>query len=56
MEFCNSSILDPFAEDAQVYFPKWVLAAGKAETGRLFGEVGETIKSITHHYSYFNSQ
>jgi hypothetical protein len=50
----GSSILDLFAEDAQVYFPKWGLANGKAEIGRLFTDVGATIKSITHHYSHFN--
>jgi hypothetical protein len=50
----GGSILDLFAEDAQVYFPKWGLANGKAEIGKLFGDVGGTIKAITHHYSAFN--
>jgi SnoaL-like domain len=50
----GGNILDLFAEDAQVYFPKWGLATGKAEIGKLFGDVGGTIKSITHHYSHFN--
>jgi ketosteroid isomerase-like protein len=48
------SILDLFADDAQVYFPKWGLAHGKDEIGRLFGDVGATIKKIEHHYSHFN--
>ncbi len=50
----GASILDLFADDAQVYFPKWGLATGKDEIGRLFSEVGTTIKSIRHHYADFN--
>src|SRR5262249_60507547 len=50
----GESILDLFADDAQVYFPKWGLANGKTEIGKLFGEVGGTLKSIVHHYSHFN--
>ena len=50
----GGSILDLFAEDAQVCFPKWGLANGKEEIGRLFSDVGSTLKSIAHHYSEFN--
>lgn len=50
----GDGILDLFADDAQVYFPKWGLATGKEEIGRLFGDVGATIKQIEHHYSHFN--
>ena len=50
----GESILDLFADDAQVYFPMWGLATGKDEIGRLFGDVGATLTSITHHYSHFN--
>jgi len=50
----GGSILDLFATDAQVYFPKWGLATGKEQIGKLFTDVGATIKSITHHYSHFN--
>src|SRR3974390_2660604 len=50
----GASILDLFASDAQVYFPKWGLATGREQIAKLFGEVGATIKSITHHYSHFN--
>jgi hypothetical protein len=50
----GGSILDLFSEDAQVYFPKWGLANGKAEIGQCFGDVGGTLKSIVHHYSHFN--
>ena len=47
----GGSILDLFAEDAQVYFPKWGLANGKEQIGQCFGDVGATLKSIVHHYS-----
>jgi hypothetical protein len=50
----GGSILDLFADDAQVYFPKWGLATGKEQIGQLFSDVGATIKSIEHHYSHFN--
>ncbi len=50
----GSSILDLFADDAQVYFPKWGLANGKKEIGKLFGAVGSTLKAIRHDYSDFN--
>jgi len=47
----GGSILDLFADDAQVYFPKWGLATGKEEIGRLFGDVGGTLKGIVHDYA-----
>ena len=50
----GDSILSLFADDAQVYFPKWGLANGKEEIGQMFGDVGGTLKSIVHHYSHFN--
>ena len=50
----GGSILDLFASDAQVYFPKWGIANGHDEIGRLFGDIGGTLKSITHDYSHFN--
>lgn len=50
----GGSILELFAEGAQVYFPKWGVATGKEQIGQLFGEVGGTIKHIEHHYSNFN--
>ncbi|MEA2323875.1 MAG: hypothetical protein QOD81_3725 [Solirubrobacteraceae bacterium] len=50
----GESILELFADDAQVYFPKWGLATGKEEIGTLFGEVGATLGSIRHDYASFN--
>jgi ketosteroid isomerase-like protein len=50
----GGSILDLFADDAQVFFPKWGLATGKEQIGQLFTDVGGTIKSILHDYATFN--
>jgi ketosteroid isomerase-like protein len=50
----GGSILDLFADDAQVYFGKWGLATGKEQIGQLFGDVGATIESIRHDYANFN--
>jgi len=50
----GGSILDLFADDAQVYFPKWGVATGKEQIGRMFGDVGATIRSILHDYATFN--
>lgn len=50
----GGSILDLFADDARVYFPKWGVATGKGQIGRMFGDVGATIRSILHDYATFN--
>ena len=50
----GASILDLFADDAQLFFPKWGVATGKDEIGRLFTDVGGTISAITHDYATFN--
>jgi hypothetical protein len=50
----GGTILDLFADDAQVYFPKWGVATGKEQIGRMFGDVGTTITSILHDYATFN--
>ena len=48
------SMFELFDEHAQAYFPKWGLASGRAEIERMYGEIGGTLKSITHHYAHFN--
>jgi hypothetical protein len=50
----GGSILDLFADDAQVFFPKWGLATGKKQIGQLFTDFGGGIKSILHDYATFN--
>lgn len=50
----GEDFFDLFADDAQVYFPKWGVAEGKAEIEKLFTGMGSTLSSIKHHYEYFN--
>ena len=50
----GASILDLFATDAQVYFPKWGIAEGREQIGRMFSEVGGTIRAIKHDYASLN--
>ena len=50
----GGSLLDLFADDAQVFFPKWGLATGKEQIGRLFTDFGGLIKNILHDYATFN--
>ncbi|AWY38882.1 nuclear transport factor 2 family protein [Pseudomonas putida] len=50
----GGSILELFAEDAQVLFPKWGLATGREQIGQMFGDLGARLKSITHDYAHFN--
>ncbi len=50
----GESILELFSPDAQVAFPKWGIANGREEIGRMFGDVGATLKSIRHDYANFN--
>jgi ketosteroid isomerase-like protein len=47
-------LFDHFAEDAEVFFPKWGVAKGKAEVIQMFTDVGGTLKGIKHHYDGFN--
>src|SRR5260370_8284089 len=50
----GGSILDLFADDAQVYFAKWGLANGKEQIRQLFGDVGGPIKAIPPDYPPFH--
>lgn len=43
-------LFDHFAAEAEVFFPKWGVARGRPEVERMFGDVGGTLKSITHAY------
>lgn len=43
-----------FADDAQVYVPKWGLANGTAQIKQAFAAMGSTLGSITHDHAYFN--
>jgi hypothetical protein len=50
----GAGILELFATDAQVYFPKWGIANGREEIGEMFGAVGSNLVSIRHDYANFN--
>ena len=50
----GEEFFDLFADDAQVYFPKWGLANGRREIEQLFSNVAAILKSIRHDYAYFN--
>ena len=50
----GGSILDLFADDAQVMFPKWGVANGKEQITQLFTDVGATLKGIRHDYASFS--
>src|SRR5512145_396866 len=50
----GGSILDLFADDAQVFFPKWGLANGKTEIRKLFGDFSGLLREIRHDYAAFN--
>src|SRR5437879_8533268 len=50
----GKSILDLFADYAQVFLPKWGLATGKKEIGQLFTDFGGLIEHILHDYATFN--
>jgi hypothetical protein len=50
----GGSILDLFADDAQVFFPKWGLATGKPRIGQLFADFSALLQGILHDYASFN--
>jgi ketosteroid isomerase-like protein len=44
----GESIITLFADDAELYFPKWGVAKGKAEIETMLAEIGATLNSISH--------
>ena len=50
----GGDILELFAHDAQVYFPKCPLANGTREIEQLFGNVASIVAAVTHDYAYLN--
>lgn len=50
----GEGFFDLFADDAEVYFPKWGLATGRKEFEQLFTDLGSLLTSIRHDYAYFN--
>lgn len=45
----GEDIIDLFAEDASVYFPKWGVARGIEEIKTLLADIGAPIREIHHH-------
>lgn len=50
----GGDVLELFADDAEVFFPKWGIAKGHKQIGELFGWVGQLIKEIDHSPQYLN--
>lgn len=50
----GEELLDLFAEDARVFFPKWGVAYGHDEIGEMFGDLGKIVNGLSHDYEYFN--
>lgn len=46
-------LFDHFADDCEVYFPKWGIAKGKEQLVQMFTDVGGTLKAIKHDYDGF---
>ncbi len=50
----GESVLDLFDEHAEFYFPKWGIARGRAEIGRLFEDLMGILASVSHDVAYLN--
>ena len=50
----GDDFFDLFADDAQLYFPKYGVVNGIDEIQRVYGSVGQIIAEIRHDYAYFN--
>lgn len=50
----GEAFLDLFADDAQVYFPKWGIAHGIGSIEELFADLGGVLSATCHDYAYCN--
>jgi hypothetical protein len=50
----GDDIYDLFADDVQMYFPKYGIVDGVDGVRKLFASTGKIIASIKHDYAYFN--
>lgn len=41
-------LFDLFTDDAEMFFPKWGIARGKDEIGRMIADIGGTLVEIRH--------
>lgn len=50
----GDNFLELFDDHAEVFFPKWGVATGRAEYEKLFGDLAGILSHIRHHVTYFN--
>lgn len=50
----GESIISLFANDARVWFPKWGLATGTEQIGKMFADLGGNFLNINHHSAQLN--
>ena len=50
----GDNFLELFDDHAEVFFPKWGVATGRAEYEKLFGDLAGILSHIKHHVTYFN--
>lgn len=50
----GGDLLELFAEDARVYFPKYGIATGRDAIGEMFGDLGSVVNALSHNYETFN--
>ncbi len=50
----GGDLLELFAEDARVYFPKYGIATGREAIGEMFGDLGSVVNALSHNYETFN--
>jgi ketosteroid isomerase-like protein len=50
----GGDLLELFAEDARVFYPKWGIATGREEIAEMFGDVGGVVNGMNHDYETFN--
>lgn len=50
----GDDLLELFADDARLFYPKWGIATGREEIGELFSDVGGIVTSMSHDYETFN--
>lgn len=50
----GDSIIELFDDHAQVFFPKWGIATGRAEIETLFGDLLGILAEVNHNVAYTN--
>jgi SnoaL-like domain len=50
----NAPFFDLFDDHAEVYFPKWGIATGRASFEKLFADLGSIVAKFKHDLAYLN--